>query len=692
MRVGSEPSGTLQVAMAHASRLLDTDPVLAAEQALEILHAVPNYSHALLLLATARRRSGNPMDALEILEPLVSAQSVWAAAHFELGLALASVGRGDEAIQALRRTLELEPEHNEAWRVLADHLMATGDSAGADSAYARHIQCSTRDPALQRAAAAMVENDIPKAERLLKTHLKRSPTDVPAIRMLAEVAVRCGRNEDAGKLLRRCLELAPSFAAARFNYATLLHRQNDSSAALTEIERLLTVDPRSPSYRNLCAVILSRIGEYDRASWIYAQLLEEYPANAKVWLSYGHVLKTEGRQNDCVDAYRQSIARDPVFGEAWWSLANLKTFRFTVADLSAMHAHLARPELDDESRLHFHFALGKAYEDANDHAQAFDHYARGNALHRARGRYDADRNSARTKYVKRQFTPEFFRARAGSGCDAPDPIFIVGMPRAGSTLLEQILSSHSAVEGTTELPEIISLAKDLREQAGSQEIVAYAQVLASKTARELRELGEQYMERTRIHRKSDRPFFIDKMPNNFLHIGMIHLVLPNARIIDARRHPLGCCFSNFKQYYARGQNFSYDLADMGRFYRDYIGLMAHFDAVLPGRIHRVFYERTVADTEAEVRRLLEYCGLGFEPGCLRFFENARPVRTASSEQVRQPIYREGVEQWRHYEQWLDPLKAALGPVLDAYPAVPEDMVSETTSRPDTDVKAVSQDN
>jgi tetratricopeptide (TPR) repeat protein len=666
----SNPVATLDVAMAHASRLLDADPALAGEQALEILNAVPNYPPATLLLATARRRAGIPQAALELLEPLLKKQAKWAAAHFEYGLALAAAGRGDEAIQALRKTVSLKPEHTEAWRHLADHLLATGDSAGGDSAYARHVQCATRDPLLQQAAASMLENDIPKAERLLKAHLKQAPTDVPAIRMLAEVAVRCGRNDDATKLLHRCLELAPGFAAARYNYAVLLHRQNDSVKALVEIERLLAVDPRNPSYRNLCAVILSRIGEYERSSRIYAELLEQYPGNAKVWLSYGHVLKTEGRKRKCIDAYRRSTALDPDFGEAYWSLANFKTFRFTEADLLVMHAKLAQAPLDDENRLHFHFALGKAYEDAGDYAQSFEHYAKGNALNRAGSRYDAELNSMRCKRLKENFSREFFEQRAGFGCDAPDPIFIVGMPRSGSTLLEQILSSHPAVEGTTELPDVISMAKDLREQADTGEIAVYAEVLAGKSAAELRGLGEQYIESTRVHRKTDRPFFIDKMPNNFLHIGMIQLVLPKAKIIDARRHPLSCCFSNFKQHYARGQSFSYDLTDMGRFYRDYVELMAHFDQVLPGRVHRVTYERTVEDTEAVVRSLLEYCGLPFDPACLRFFENERPVRTASSEQVRQPIYREGIEQWRHYEEWLGPLKVALGPVLEVYPEIP----------------------
>jgi tetratricopeptide (TPR) repeat protein len=670
VNASQENTGTLADAVEHAAHLLDQDPILAAEQASAILEVAPQHPPALLLLAAAQRRQGKVTEALAQLEPLAQSQTAWASAQYELALALADAGRGDEAIKALRATVALKPQHPEAWRRLADHLLATGDTQGGDAAYARHIQCSASTPSLQRAAAAMVANDMPKAESVLKDHLKSSPTDVPAIRMLAEVAVRCGQNEAAEKLLHRCLELAPSFNAARYNYAVLLQRQNDSASALVEIERLLEDDPKSPSYRNLCAVILSRIGEYERSSKIYAQLLAEYPGNAKVWLSYGHVLKTEGRQETCIDAYRQSIARDPAFGEAYWSLANLKTFRFKDKDLLAIQHQLDDSTLSDENRLHFHFALGKASEDNKDHSSAFEHYDKGNALHHSKLNYDADMNSTRVQRLKSNFSREFFSARAGFGCDAPDPIFIVGMPRSGSTLLEQILSSHSQVEGTTELPDIISMAKDLRQEAGSQEIVAYAEMLATKNATQLRELGEQYIENTRVHRKTDRPFFIDKMPNNFLHTGMIHLVLPNAKIIDTRRHPLGCCFSNFKQYYARGQSFSYKQSDMGRFYRDYVELMAHYDAVLPGKVHRVIYEQTVADTETQVRQVLDYCGLDFEPACLRFFENERPVRTASSEQVRQPIYREGMEQWMHYEQWLDPLKAELGAVLDHYPNSP----------------------
>jgi len=667
----SEPRGSLEVALERTAHLLDTDPVLAAEQCLEILEAVPNHPPALFFLAMALRRSGDPQGALDVLEPLLNAQHKWAAAWFERGAALGMVGRGDEAIEALLKAVKFQPEHPEAWRFLADHFTVTGDTERADTAYARHIQCSARDPSLREAATAMVRQDVATAERLLKKHLYQKPTDVPAIRMLAEVAIRCGQDVEAENLLLRCLELAPSFTAARYNYALLLQRREDSPRALVEIERCLEADPERPGYRNLAAVILGRVGEFSRASEMYARLLAEYPDQARVWLSYGHVLKTEGRQEESVEAYRTSIERDPQLGEAYWSLANLKTFRFEQSDLSAMMQQMEDTGLGDKNRWHLHFALGKAYEDAGDYEQSFHHYADGNALYLSGHSYDSKFITTRTERLMQGFSREYFAERKGLGSEAPDPIFIIGMPRSGSTLLEQILSCHSAIEGTSELPDMITLAHQLREEADTREIAAYADVLAQKSADELRELGDLYIERTRIHRKTDRPFFIDKMPNNFLYLGIIQTILPNAKIIDARRHPLGCCFSNFKQFYAKGQNFSYSLEDVGSFYRDYVRLMEHFDKALPGRIHRVFYEDTVADTEKVVRDLLEYCELEYEPECLRFFESRRPVRTASSEQVRQPINRQGVEQWRNFEEWLGPLKDALGETLIEYPAVPK---------------------
>ncbi len=670
MSTASEPVGTLDVALAHAARLLETQPQLASEQASEILKAVPGHPPARLILGIARRIVGEFAAALEVLEPLAREQSRWSAAQLELGIALGDAGRGSEAIAALRRATELQPDLPNAWRLLADHLDASGDAPGADQARARFIRAANRDPRLMSAAAALVENKLPVAEALLREHLKVHATDVAALRMLGEVAARLRRYPDAEALLERCLELAPSFDAARHNYAVVLLRQTKATEALAEIERLLAKEPRNPGYRNLKAAILAHLGDYSESIEVYEAVLKEYPDQPKVWLSYGHALKTARRQDDSIAAYRQGIALEPGLGEAYWSLANLKTFQFGDADIAAMRAALGRDDLEPEDRLHFEFALGKALEDREAFGDAFAHYEAGSAIRRRLTPYDADETSGYVRRCKALYTSEFFAARAGAGAATADPIFIVGMPRAGSTLLEQILASHPLVEGTMELPDIGRIARDLAGPRPKDDQRRYPGVVADLDPARLRALGEQYLVDTRVQRKSAAPYFIDKMPNNWLQVGLIHLILPNARIIDARRHPLGCCFSNFKQHFARGQSFSYSLDGVGRYYRDYVELLAHFDAVLPGRVHRVFYERMIDDTEAEVRRVLDYCGLPFDERCLRFYENDRAVRTASSEQVRQPIYREGVDHWKHFEPWLGPLTAALGPVLDRYPEVP----------------------
>ena len=666
----AEPVGSVDVALAHAARLLERDPALAAEQAREILKAAPGHPNALLVLSIAQRLGGDAAAAQALLAPLVLGQPRWAAARYEHGVALGALGRGDEAVDELKRAVELNPDLPNAWRALADHLGAVGDDAGAEAARARFLKASTRDPRLLAAGAALCENRIPEAEALLRRHLHEHPTDIAALRMLAEVAARIGRYHDAENLLARCLELAPNFHGARQNYAVALHRQGNHAAALPQIDRLLEAEPRNPNYRALQAAVLAGIGEYARATEIYVGVLKEYPGQARIWLSYGHALKTAGQVPEGIGAYRRALELDPRLGEVWWSLANLKTYRFEAVELAQMRAQLARTDLSAEDRYHFHFALGKALEDQAQYETSFQHYREGNALRRAQVHYDPARIRAHVLRAKALFTQEFFAARTGAGSAATAPIFIVGLPRSGSTLIEQILASHSQVEGTMELPDVPALAQTVGDRAGD-EALRYPQALASLPPAELRALGEDYLARTRIQRKTDKPRFIDKLPNNFLHVGFIHLMLPNARIIDARRHPLGCCFSAFKQHFARGQNFTYDLGELATYYRSYVELMAHFDRVLPGRVHRVLYERMVEDTEAEVRALLAYCGLPFEEACLRFYENERAVRTASSEQVRSPIYREGVEHWRHFEPWLGPLKESLGAVLEAYPRVPD---------------------
>ena len=573
------------------------------------------------------------------------------------------------SIAQLQAYLSANPQSAGGWRALGDAFTAAGDVAQADAAYARSIKAATRDPELLQAADALVRGELAVAEPILRGRLRQAPTDVAAIRMLAELASRLGRYGDAEKLLRRALELSPSFRIARHNLALVLHRQGRSPEALEEIATLEAEEPDNAGLANLKAAALGRIGDYGDAIALYEDVLQRQPGQAKVWMSYAHALKTVGRQADAVDAYRKALAIEPGMGEVWWSLANLKRVAFTPEDREAMRKALAG-QLSDDDRFHLEFALGKAEEDAGAFPVSFAHYARGNAIRRQMVRHDQAEIDDHVARCRELFTPGFFAQRQGWGCPADDPVFVLGMPRAGSTLIEQVLASHPAVEGTMELPDIPTLVSRLSGRKQRSEPSEYPEVLARLTADEARALGEEYLERTRVQRKSDAPRFIDKMPNNWAHVGLIRLILPNARIIDARRHPLACCFSNFKQHFARGQGFSYGLEDMGHYYRRYTELMAHFDDVQPGAVHRVFYERVVDDLEGEVRRMLDFLGLPFDPACLTYYQSDRAVRTASSEQVREPIFRQGLDQWRHFEPWLDPLKQALGPALSTYPHQP----------------------
>lgn len=474
--------------------------------------------------------------------------------------------------------------------------------------------------------------------------------------------MRQGRFVEAERLFAEGVALAPDFREARGRYALLLlDRLDKPGPALEQIEILIKQDPAHPGYRAVRAAILGLIGDYDGAIAQYEDVLARQPRDHRSWLRYGHMLKTVDRVADAVAAYRQAIVLQPGNGEAYWSIADLKTVRLTVADRDAIRVALNWRDLPGENRTLLHFALGKALEDDGAYGDAFAQYERANALRRASLRYDPGEMTACVRAAKEVFTPAFFAERERHGAEDPAPIFVVGLPRSGSTLVEQILASHPDIEGTMELPDLVAVSR--RVSANAAGLPAG---LAALPVEQFGVLGNEYLERTKIFRRLGRRHFIDKMSGNFVLTPLIHLALPQAKIIDVRRHPMACCFSAFKQYFAGGQSYSYGLSDLGQFYAEYVELMAHYDSLLPGRVHRVIYEDLVADPEREIRRLLDHCGVPFDERCLRFHDTARAVRTSSAQQVRRPISADGLEQWRNFEPYLGPLKAALGTALENY--------------------------
>ena len=585
------------------------------------------------------------------------------------GAAALRDGRPEEARKAYQRATEIAPNDAAGWRGLGNSLHALGLAAEGGAAHMRALQESAKDPELAKAAQAAGANRLSEAYPLLRDRLQAEPDNIAALRIMADVAIRMGRPLDAVRMLIRVIELAPDFAPARDLLRDALY-QAPIDSALAELDQQLTAQPEHLGLLNLKAGLFDRAGAYEAAIALYRRMLEIRPDDALTGVTLGNVLQTVGRSRESIDAYRHSITQQPRNGEAWWSLANAKTFRFPPEDLVAMHGLLASFDLAPTDRLQIEFALGKALEDARDYPASFMHYAEGNRLRRQTVRYNQAQVDDQLARASRLYTLEFFSERYGGGAPAPDPIFIVGLPRSGSTLVEQILASHSGIEGTMELDDLLRTVRRLDMPGGR-----YPEILTNVAPPQLAALGQNYLQTTRVQRKTSRPFFVDKLPVNFMHVGLIRTILPNAKIVDVRRHPLSCGWSCFKQHFARGHDFSYDLGDIGRYYRAYVGFMALWDERLPGHVHRLNYEALVADTETEVLSLLHYLGLEFEPACLDFHKTERAVRTPSAEQVRQPIFTAGLDQWRHFEPWLDPLKQALGDVLEAYPEVPASLGS-----------------
>ena len=662
----ADSQGNLKTALQHAASLLYKKPELAEEQALEILKTAPDFDPAIHILGASYRLQGKMEEALEVIVPLAKRLEKSAPILLELGLCFMATGRVRDAIKTMRKAVNLTPGHSETWRNLAILYDQVEEKNNAYKATQKYLDILSKNIEITEAAKLFDDGKIAQAETLTRDIIKKQPTDVVAMRLLAEIGLKIGRLEDAKNLLEYCVELAPFYDHARHNYAVSLYRKQKLEEAVKQIEILLERDPDNSNYFVLLAAIYARKGDFEPALKIYEDILSKKPEQGKLQLSYGHTLKTVGRIDDAIKAYRTCIEVNSNIGEPYWSLANLKTFHFGDEDLENMLGQVIPEGGDPDDQGHLAFAIGKAYEDRKNFDKSFEFYQRGNAIRRLHHRYDPKINIYDTVRQVKFFDHAFFTKRKGQGCQASDPIFIVGLPRAGSTLLEQILASHSQVEGTSELTDIIALTRKIGDKKNIRAVSKYPEILSDMIEEDFKELGESYIETTRVQR-SKTPYFIDKMPNNFKHIGLIHSVLPNAKIIDARRHPMGGCFSGFKQLFANGQSFSYSLSDIGLYYRDYIKLMDHWDEVLPGRVHKVQYEEMVSDTENQIRMLLEYCGLEFEEACLRFYETDRAIRTPSSEQVRQPIYTKGVEQWRNYEAHLDPLKEALGPLLDRYP-------------------------
>jgi tetratricopeptide (TPR) repeat protein len=535
----------------------------------------------------------------------------------------------------------------------------TGNTENGGMAAAHVATLKRLPPEVVQATGLFSDGDWAPAEVIIRAYLNQHGNHVEAMRLLARIAFKRDVLDDAELLLQAVLELAPDYQAARLDYASVLLERHRYLQARQQLEMLLAIEPMNRQYRTLYATTCVGLGEHERAITLYRELLADAPRAADLHLSIAHSLKTLGQQQASIEAYRTAAAARPAFGDAYWSLANLKTYRFTSDELARMQADESAPTVALVDRYHLCFALGKAFEDRGEYEESWRYYERGNSLKRSESRYRPEILETNTAKQREVCSREFFARRSMFGARSPDPIFILGLPRAGSTLMEQILASHSQVEGTQELADIPRMANELQGREPDMTDPRYPGILAQMSAGDFLRMGEKYLNDTRIYR-TGKPFFIDKMPNNFRHIGLIHLMLPNAKIIDARREPMACCFSNLKQLFANGQEFTYSIEDIARYYRTYLDLMRHWDEVLPGRVLRIWHEDVVDDLEGNVRRMLDFCGLLFEAECVDFHKTERSVRTASSEQVRRPIFREGLDQWKHYERWLAPLKDALG--------------------------------
>jgi tetratricopeptide (TPR) repeat protein len=643
---------------------------VALADARALLTEGPENRDVWYIIAVSQRYLERIHDALATLARLEQLHPDYSRLFQERGHCHVALREAEPAISAFVRAVQINPALPASWNALKVLFKMTGRQAEADEAAVHATALANLPPDVVTASSMFADGEIFPAERLIRDFLLKNGNHVEAMRLLATIGMKLDVLDDAELLLESALTLAPDYRALRYDYALALLARHKHPEALAQLDQLLEIDPTNRTYNISYATACVGLGKHEEAIRRYRKILAETagapgvpgdPGAADLHLSIAHALKTLGRQQEAVQSYRAAYAVNPSFGDAYWSLANLKTYRFTDEEIAQMRAREQAPQIRTEDRYHLCFALGKALEDRADYAESFRYYATGNSLKKAEIRFKIEPIERNAKLQAAVCTRDFFASRQGVGCTDSDPIFIVGMPRAGSTLLEQILASHSQVEGTMELPNILRLVAELQGRDPDSSNPRYPAILADLKPEDFTRLGRKYLDDTRVYRDG-KPRFIDKMPNNFRHVGLIQLILPNAKIIDARREAMACCFGNFKQLFASGQEFTYGIEDLARYYRCYVELMRHWDLALPGKVLRIQHEDVVGDLEGNVRRLLDFCGLPFEPACLEFYKTERSVRTASSEQVRRPIFREGLDQWRRFEPWLGPLKTAVGPL------------------------------
>jgi len=645
----------------------------AAAEAARLLEAHPAHRDLLLIAAHSLRMNQQTDAAFTTLAQLADHYPRFSQMFLERGLCHVARRNASAAIADLRLAVLTNPALAMGWRMLDGLFRMTGDTASAELATKHCAHLASLPPPIVQAKVLYGDGEIDDAEMLIRRFLLDFGDHPEAMRLLAQIGHLRNVLDDAEILYAGVLAMLPDYHEARHEYVQVLIARHKFVQARETLEPLLKLEPHNHAHRIQSATIQVGLGDFEGVIPVYRELLTEIPGDApearvrradvNLWL--GHALKTEGRTEEAIVAYLASTTDRPDFGDAWWSLANLKTYRFADKSIAVMREQLAAPATAEIDRVHIAFALGKALEDERDYAGSWAAYEQGNTMHRATNGFIPEIFETNTREQKRVCTQAFFHDRAGWGLDDPAPIFVLGLPRSGSTLIEQILASHSMVEGTQELPDIQRIVHELQGRELNFDDPRYPGVLTELDAEAIRRYGEQYIADTMPNRALGRPYFIDKMPNNFRHVGLIHLILPNARIIDARRSAMACCFSNLKQLFAQGQEFTYGVEDIARYYRTYVELMDHWDQALPGRVLRVHHENVIDDLEGSVRRILDYCGLPFEAACIKFHKTRRSVRTPSSEQVRQPIFRDGLDQWKNFEPWLEPLRKALGPDLSA---------------------------